>query len=180
MYGISVRREQLRSSSLGGRRGHGKKCHIILLYGDAARRSLRKFILLHGTTRARRGNREGGFAYTALWELRNSGATGAPGMDSESPYVSPFTGDIFARGLRMNATSARYTGDDTRWNLSRVNRYDVIAAHKRMHRVPRAAPRLLRNIVSFSALFAEKFIPHFCSSWFKEDNIFNEWIVIAD
>lgn len=97
MYGISVRREQLRSSSLGGRRGHGKKCHIILLYGDAARRSLRKFILLHGTTRARRGSREGSTAYTVLWELRNSGATGAPGMDSESPCVSPFAGDIFVR-----------------------------------------------------------------------------------
>jgi len=109
MYGISVRREQLRSSSLGGRRRHGKKCHIILLYGDTARRSLRKFILLHETRRARRGSWEGSIAYTVLWELRNS-ATGAPGMDSESPYVSPFVGDIFARVAYERHFRALYEG----------------------------------------------------------------------
>lgn len=47
--------------------------------------------------RGRVAEAEKGIAYTVLWELRNSGATGVLGMDSESPYVFPFAGDIFAR-----------------------------------------------------------------------------------
>lgn len=75
----------------------GKKCHIILLYGDAARRSLENLSSYTGP--GGRGGREGrGIAYTVLWELRNCAATGVLGMDSESPYaVFPFAGDIFAR-----------------------------------------------------------------------------------
>lgn len=89
----------------------GKKCHIILLYGDAARRSLGKFILLHGTRRARRGSREGDIAYTVLWELRNSGAaTGArSGWIANRPAPFSRSLEIYLRGLRMNATSARGT-----------------------------------------------------------------------
>jgi len=141
MYGISIRREQLRSSSLGGRRRHGKKCHIILLYGDAARRSLRKFILLHGTTRARHGK--------GISLIRYCGSYGTPVLPEHPGWIVnrrtfPRSSEIYSRGLRMDATSAHCTGDDTRWNLSRVNRYDVIAMHERMHWVPCCA-RLLRK-----------------------------------
>lgn len=76
MYGISARQEQLRSSSLGEGGGHGKKCHIILLYGDAAHRSLRKFILLHRDSVCARSLVEESIAYTVLWELRNPGYRG--------------------------------------------------------------------------------------------------------
>lgn len=38
--------------------------------------------------------------------------------------------EIYSHELRMNATSVHCTrGDDMRWNLSRVNRYDVIAVY---------------------------------------------------
>lgn len=129
-----MRREQLRSSSLGGWRGHRKKCHIILLYGDAAaRRSLRKFILLHGTTRARRGSREGGYRLYGI-----VGVTVLPeysGWIANRPTFSR-SPEIYSRELRMNATSAHCTRDDMRRNLSRVNRYDVTVVHERMHWVP--------------------------------------------
>lgn len=63
MYGISVRRE--RSFSLGGRQAQ-KKCHIILLYGDAAHLEIYPLIPVVATV-------EGDIAYTVSRELRNPG-----------------------------------------------------------------------------------------------------------
>lgn len=49
-------------------------------------------------------------AYTALWELRNYRATGAPRMDSESPAVEfPRSLEIYSRVLRMNTILPRGT-----------------------------------------------------------------------
>lgn len=74
--------------------------------------------------------------------IRYCGSYGTPVLPEHPGWIAnsrmfPRSQEIYSRGLRMNATSARCTGDDTRWNLSRVNRYDVIAARERMHRVLR-------------------------------------------
>ncbi|KYN06326.1 hypothetical protein ALC62_02663 [Cyphomyrmex costatus] len=50
----------------------------------------------------------------------------APVLPEHSGWIAnrhtfPRSPEIYSRELRMNATSVHRTGDDTRWNLSRVN-----------------------------------------------------------
>jgi len=100
------------SSSSLGEGGHGKKCHIILVYGDAAHRSLRKFILLHRDS-VYSAVRSRGREYR-LYGIVGVTEPGLPGWIANRRRVSSFAFRqryIRAFALRMNATSARDDGE---------------------------------------------------------------------
>lgn len=102
-----------------------KKCHIILLYGDAARRSLRN--LSSYTADYGLQARLGGRGY------RLYGIVGVtePGLPEHRGRIANRV-RFFARRRYIRAGCVRtplpHTARDSmRWNLSRVNRYDVMA-----------------------------------------------------
>lgn len=107
-YGHHVRNictagEQLRSSSLGGDR-HGKKCHIILLYGDAqhALENLSSYTgYLHGAGRT--GEIRKGISliwYCGSYGTRATPGSTHPGWIANRRSISLFARDIFARVAR--------------------------------------------------------------------------------
>lgn len=81
----------------------GKKCHIILLYGDAARRSLRNLscwrYMARPTATKQEGWGEGGTndAYTVLWELRDPWLPASPWTDRGDRREIVSLLDIFVR-----------------------------------------------------------------------------------
>ena len=77
----------------------GKKCHIILLYGDAARRSLRnlsswRYVARPGAEREGGGTSD---AYTVLWELRDPLLPASPRTDRGDRREIVSLLDIFVR-----------------------------------------------------------------------------------